>query len=97
MIALRAGVPVVRAALINTDQLLPRSAKRLHRARVTAVFGAPLTFPQLQGKAGDRATLQEVSETIAGRVAELLRTHGAAERVPAGYPSRRVEGATHEC
>lgn len=93
MIALRANVPIVPVALINADHLLPRHAKALHWSHVTAVFGEPLTFPHLAGKAGDRAALQEVSTAIARSVADLMRTHGAAERVPDGY---LVEGATDE-
>lgn len=96
MIALRAGVPIVPAALINTDHLLPRHGKRLHFSRVTVVFGEPLTFPQMAGKAGDRAALQEVSDIVASRIAALLQANGAAARVPEGYPQTIVEGTTHE-
>lgn len=91
MIALRAEVPIVPVALINADRLLPRHSAFLHFTRVTVVFGEPLTFPHLAGKAGDRTALREVGETVARRVAELMRAHGAADRVPEGYPDTAQE------
>ena len=85
MIALRAGVPIVPVALINSDRFLPYKSKWLHWSHVKVVFAEPLLFPHLAGKEGDRAALQEVSYAVARRIAELLRAHGAAERVPEGY------------
>ena len=82
MIALRAGVPIVPVALINSDRLLPRDSSRLHWSQVTVAFAEPLTFPQLAGRASDRAALREVSDAVARRIADLLCAHGAAERVP---------------
>ena len=96
MIALRAGVPIIPTALINTDHLLPRGGKLLRCCRVTVIFGEPLTFPQLARQGNDRAALQEMSNAIAAHVAELLRAHGAADRVPEGYPYIDTEGAAHE-
>lgn len=89
MMALRAGVPVVPVALINTDRFLPRHSAMPHFSRVTVVFGEPLTFLHLTGKHTDRAALQEVSAEVMRRIAEMLRAHGAAERVPEGYPAPR--------
>lgn len=84
MIALRAGVPIVPIAIINADHLLPHGGG-VRFAHVTVVVGEPLSFPHLAGKHADRAALHEVSTTVARRVAELLRAHGAADRVPDGY------------
>ncbi len=85
MIALRAGVPIVPVALINTDHLLPRHSMRLRFSHVKIVFGEPLSFPQFAGRAGDRAALQEVSATVMRHIVALLREHGAGDRVPEGY------------
>jgi len=93
MIALRAGVPIVPTALINADRLLPRKAKMVCFTRLTVIFGEPLTFPHLVGEKPTREALREVSETIARKVAELLRAHGAPERVPENYPHCYVEDA----
>ncbi|MHB9131685.1 MAG: lysophospholipid acyltransferase family protein [Armatimonadota bacterium] len=85
MFALRAGVPIVPVAVINSDKLLPRHSIFPHFSRVKVVFGEPLSFPELAGKHADRQALTMVSEAVARRLAELLRTHGAPERVPEGY------------
>ena len=85
MIALRAGAPIVPVASINADHLLPLKAVKLHFARVTVVYGAPLSFPHLAGQAGNRAAVREVAYTVARAIAEMLRAHGGADRVPPGY------------
>ncbi|MHB0936499.1 MAG: lysophospholipid acyltransferase family protein [Armatimonadota bacterium] len=85
MMALRAGAPIVPTAVINSDHLLPRHGKWLKFARVTVVYGPPLAFPHLAGKHADREALREVSETVMRHIAELMRAHGAADRVPEGY------------
>lgn len=90
MIALRAGVPIVPAAIINADHMLPRDGKLLKLSRVTVVFGAPLTFPHLAGRHADRTALREVSETVMRHIAKLMWEHGAADRVPSGYLEQEV-------
>jgi 1-acyl-sn-glycerol-3-phosphate acyltransferase len=86
MIALRAGVPVVPVAVINADKFLPLHSALPKLSHVTVIFGAPLTFPHLAGKASDREAVKEVGRAIACAVADLMRAHGAADRVPDGYP-----------
>jgi 1-acyl-sn-glycerol-3-phosphate acyltransferase len=93
MIALRANVPIVPVALINVDHLLPKKAKFFKRAQVTVVYGEPVSFPHLAGKTTDRAALREVSTTVMRRIADLMRAHGAAERVPPGYLAATEEPA----
>lgn len=93
LIAIRAGVPVVPIAIINADRLLLRHGG-LRFTRLTVVIGAPLTFPHLAGKSPDRAALREVSDAVMCRIAELLREHGAPERVPEGY--LKAAGGTEE-
>jgi len=90
MIALRAGVPIVPVALINADHLLPRRGWFLRFSRVTVVFGPPLTFPHLAGRHADRIALREVAETVMRHIADLMRAHGAANRVPASYLEQEI-------
>jgi 1-acyl-sn-glycerol-3-phosphate acyltransferase len=85
LVALRAGVPIVPIAVIDSDRLLPRHASRAHFARVKVIFGEPLAFPHLAGKSGDREALREASVTVMRAIAALMRAHGASERVPDGY------------
>ncbi|OPZ80403.1 MAG: hypothetical protein BWY76_03370 [bacterium ADurb.Bin429] len=70
--------------------MLPPKGKGLHFTHVQVVFGEPLTFPHLAGKAADRAALREVALAVARAVADLLRAHGAADRVPEGYPTLKT-------
>lgn len=93
MVALRAGVPIVPTAIINADHLLPRHGKWLKFSRITVAFGPALTFPHLAGKHADRAALREVAETVMRCIADMMRTLGAADRVPAGY----LEDSATEC
>ncbi|HOS43560.1 MAG TPA: lysophospholipid acyltransferase family protein [Armatimonadota bacterium] len=90
MIALKAGVPIVPTAIINADKMLPPKGAGLRFAHVQVSYGTPLTFPHLAGKAADRAALREVALTVARAVADLLRAHGAADRVPEGYPTLKT-------
>jgi 1-acyl-sn-glycerol-3-phosphate acyltransferase len=96
MIALRAGVPIVPVAIINADTMLPPKGKGLHFTHVTVIYGEPLTFPHLAGKTSDRIALQEIALAIARAVADLLRAHGAADRVPEGYPTLKTGEKTEE-
>jgi len=96
MMALRAGVPIVPVAVINSDHLLPKHSKVLHFSHVTVVYGPPLTFPHLAGKHADREALREVAETVMRRIAELMQAHGAADRVPAGYLDQDGSAAAND-
>jgi len=96
MVALKTGVPVVPTAIINADKVLPYKGRFFHFAPLTVVFGEPLTFPHLAGKNTDRDALREVSETVMRRIADLMRAHGAADRVPEGYLESATEGAVGE-
>jgi len=93
MIALRADVPIVPIAIVNADQLLPRSGG-IRFTHLTVVCGEPLSFPHLAGKHADREALREVSEAVARQVAVMLRAHGAADRVPPGYLESSADCAT---
>ena len=91
MIALRAGVPVVPAAIINADHLLPRDSHGFHFSHVQVVYGEPVSFSHLAGKHADRAALNEVSTTLMRSIADLLRAHGGGDRVPQGYLEETTE------
>ena len=85
MIALRAGVPILPAAIVNADSLLPRDRKWFCRANVKVVFGTPMSFDHLRDKHADRAVLTDVSESVMREIAALMIANGAGDRVPDGY------------
>lgn len=91
MMAVKAGAPIVPTALIDADHLLPRGGKFFHFCRVKVVFGEPVETAHLAGKHTDRHTLVEVSETVMRRLAELMRAHGAGDRVPDGYLEKTAD------
>ncbi|HEY3375873.1 MAG TPA: lysophospholipid acyltransferase family protein [Armatimonadota bacterium] len=85
MIALRAGVPIVPIAIIDADHFMPREGG-VKFARVKIIVGEPISVDHLAGKHADRAALAEISHILATRVADMMRAHGGADRVPADYP-----------
>ena len=83
MIALRAGVPVVPAALTNTHKVWPHGRVRPGRAGVPVgvTFGPPLDLSDLAGKRGAvEAATRRLTETLAAML---------GQPVPAGRPRRR--------
>ena len=88
MIALRTGVPVVPAALVNTHRVWPHGDPRPRRAGVPVgvTFGPPLDLSDLRGTRGAvEAATARLTETLA----EML-----GQPVPTGKPRRRDdEGA----
>lgn len=77
LIALRSGAPIVPAAIIGTDKVLPPHSTRLYRHRVKVVYGRPLTFPSLcQGKE-TRQSLEEVGQSTMSAISELISTHAS--------------------
>jgi len=77
LIALKSRAPIVPAAVIGTDKLLPPHAKypRFHRTRV--VYGEPLAFPDLYEERESRRALEEVGRRTMAAIADLLSKHGS--------------------
>jgi 1-acyl-sn-glycerol-3-phosphate acyltransferase len=71
MVALKSRVPIVPAALIGTDRMLPRHSFFLHFAKVRIVYGKPITFDDLYDKGMDREAIAEVGKRVMAAIAEL--------------------------
>lgn len=69
LIVQKSGAPVVPTALIGTDRMLPRGAKRPRRVPLKVVFGDPLYFTP-------DASREEVLRGIMRAIAALLTAHG---------------------
>lgn len=79
MIAGRAGVPLIPAAVLGTDRVLPRHSKRLHRAHTTVAFGEPiLVEPDADGHLS-RDALEAATATLMARIRDLRAALLAAE------------------
>ena len=75
MIALRAGVPIVPAAIAGTYEALRARRFYLPRRHPLSVrFGAPLHFERLRHQPVARATREEITHRIMSEIAALLRT-----------------------
>jgi 1-acyl-sn-glycerol-3-phosphate acyltransferase len=68
MIALRSGAPIVPMAIAGTDDMLPRGAHFLKRARVRVRFGKPIPIPAPEGKPG-----REEYAAVAKSVMDAIR------------------------
>lgn len=70
MIALKAGVPIVPAAVVGTDHFFA-DWKRLRRPKVTLRFGVPVTYEPIDP---DRRaeSLREMTDDVMCRIAALL-------------------------
>jgi 1-acyl-sn-glycerol-3-phosphate acyltransferase len=69
MLAVKSGAPIVPVGIRGTDRMLPRDAKRLHRARIRVRFGPPIPAPPAPEGRAER----EVCQQIADQVGEALR------------------------
>lgn len=65
LIVQRSGAPVVPAAVIGADKMLPPGSRRLHRARLKVVFGDPLFFTPDSPR-------QEVTAGVMAAIGRLL-------------------------
>jgi 1-acyl-sn-glycerol-3-phosphate acyltransferase len=72
MLALKTGAPIVPVGIRGTDRLLPRGAKRLHRAKVRVQFGPPLHFAIPEEGRSERVAYQEVADRLREALVALL-------------------------
>lgn len=71
MIALRTGVPVMPAAVVNSHRILPKGARWPRFERVTIRFGPPLAVPKIEGRL-DHATMEEWGRRIMREIERML-------------------------
>ena len=69
LIAAMSKVPVLPAAIINTNKIF--SSEKLF-PRLTVVYGRPMKF---EGSAKDKAALAEFSQSIMGEIAKLIENN----------------------
>lgn len=80
MIALRTGVPVVPAAVINSHRIM-RKGRRLPNpfGRIIVRYGRPMAVPKIEGRL-DHATMQEWGNRIMAAIEALLPEDQHRER-----------------
>ena len=83
MIALRAGAPVLPAAVVNSHRILPKGARWPRFERVTVRFGPQLMVPKVEGRL-DRAALEHWGRQIMDAIARMLPEDQRPVPAPAG-------------
>jgi 1-acyl-sn-glycerol-3-phosphate acyltransferase len=71
MIALRTGVPVLPAAVINSHRILPKNARWPRFEQVTVRFGPLLDTPKIEGRL-DHATMEHWGRRIMAEIERML-------------------------
>ena len=74
LIVLRAQVPVIPVALINTAKLLAPHSVFFRFTRIKVIYGQPVDLADLYGQSG-REAVEEVGRRIMAAIAELLEEH----------------------
>ena len=72
MIALKSRAPVVPAAVVGSNKVLPPGGKRLYRNPIRIYYGKPLVFEDLYDSADTRRAYEEIGRRIMAAIAELL-------------------------
>ncbi|OFX17005.1 MAG: hypothetical protein A2Z18_01725 [Armatimonadetes bacterium RBG_16_58_9] len=75
MIALRADVPVIPVALVDTENLLRPHSFFFRFSRVKVIYGEPVPLSDLREKTG-RQAFEEAGRRIMAAIGELLEKHG---------------------
>lgn len=83
LVAGRAGVPIIPCAIVGTDRILPRDARRPSRGRLYCAFGEPVRVePDASGRFS-RPALQHATDVLMARIgalhAEMLALREARE------------------
>lgn len=89
LMASRAGVPILPAALKETDKILPRDRHGLHRGRVQIDYGQPIDPRAFGGERLDKVQLQELTEAVMQAIEDLQKKQ--YERVGEVAPPRVKE------
>ena len=102
MLAKRSEALIVPIGIAGSNKMLPRGKSRLHRARVTVVFGEPLDYAKFCEGKKEREARSEFADELARRLAQLTTQAGLpvspAESVPAEShaPSGHVKDTEQE-
>lgn len=74
MIVLRAKVPVIPVALVNTEKLLPPHSSFFKSSYVKVIYGKPIQLDDLYEQSG-REAVEEVGRRIMAAIGEMLEEH----------------------
>lgn len=82
LLALRTGAAILPVALVGTDAVLPKGARRLSRGTIRMRVGPPIridgTAPVRGAGRADRDRIEAVGQQFMGAIARLLQGAGTA-------------------
>lgn len=90
LLALRTGATILPLAVIGTDEVLPRGARRLSRGSVRVRMGPPIPVNGAGTARADRGQIEALGRTFMGALARLLA--GASEAQGTGRDPRQGSG-----
>jgi len=73
LMATRAGVPIIPAAIKGTNQVMPRGKGGLHRGRVQVDYGPALSPARFAPGRADKRALQEFTEAVMQAIEDLQK------------------------
>lgn len=72
LLARKSGAAVIPVGLVGTREWLPPGAKFPRRKRITAAFGEPFTYAEIQQQFGSEAK-DKFAEELMSRIAALIK------------------------
>ena len=72
LLALWTGAPILPLAIIGTDEVLSRGARRLSRASISVRLGPPIVVNGAGSAKADRGQIEALGQTFMGELARLL-------------------------
>jgi 1-acyl-sn-glycerol-3-phosphate acyltransferase len=89
MLALKTGSPIVPVGIRGTDRMLPRDARRVHRAKIRVQFGSPIEVLTPATGRVDREACEQVAARVGNAIrAILLEMDAAAAEAPGAEAAR---------
>lgn len=76
MLAKKTGAKVFPVGLVGLHKVWPKGQKKLRRAKMTVVFGAPFTYADVCGSEGDKNSRQRFNDELEKRLVELCHQGG---------------------
>ncbi len=76
MLAKRSDAPVIPTAVIGTNVVLPKGAKKLKRHRILIVYGSPFKYSEVATGASEKENRELFARELASRIVKLCSEHG---------------------
>lgn len=71
LLAMKSRAPILPAAVIDTDKVLPPHATKVHIHPIKMVYGVPMTFPDLYDSEDSRGAMEEIGRRVMAAIADL--------------------------